>query len=65
MEELPRDVLRLKPDLHLCKALSSTEAELVNEKKAWAAHLGNMISADCQARLKQMINQRKTAVDTY
>ena len=69
-EELPRDVLRLKPDLHLCKALSFTEAELVNEKKAWAAHLGNMISAneeaaDCQARLNQMINQRKIAVDTY
>jgi len=69
-EELPDDVLRLKPDLHLQKALLFTEVELSNEKKAWAAHLSSMTNAneeaaDCQGRLKQMIDQRKVAVDKY
>ena len=69
-DQLPCDVLRLKPDLHLQKALSFTEVELSNEKKAWAAHLSSMTkaneeAADCQGRLKQMIEQRKVAVDKY
>ena len=58
------------PTLHRSvrfRALAFTEAELVNEKKTWAAHLGSMPSAnkeaaDCQARLNQITEKQKAAM---
>ena len=49
MEELPSDILRLKPGLHLFKALAFNGAELDNEKNALAAPLGSMTSANEEA----------------